>query len=497
MKEKQDTQKEIDKTSLLKELEEIGYSPERDIDVTNIYIEDGKIQITAKGGPELQNIIYYTYDLHNQKYPIVVDKPIDSSLLPLEEKVAVIAKFMLDNFKTLFGTDIYNKERKNRIDAYQGTWKRVIYTTSIAYHMLPHVQTLASMEEIEGIRGIKMVESIWKNGRKKNLWNNVKSLTMKIIQLILAEKDEYEYTKYGLATKFDNFFPRQGDNALWYLMRGRKGIYNENLMQTLIDEYRRIASNVQPIDIVWHNLTDKLVLEPIMVPSDIFFEFLRSPIKPTEKFIHNFKEISPTFKDINALFSIISKNTKLLPEYVIHDHLLDLDQRFLEWKHALKFYKTGDNTGVVELKEGEEWVGVYYNLIRGSLMEHIVIHSCELGALNHLFPNSIVNCVTVGLLVENKGVKNSKGVAPDLLLVVESETKNSSEIIPVEIKCLKRTKIDNADYRRGLSLARRQLQSVATIINITRGIILFIYVDEPLTDQSSHVELYATVIPLK
>jgi hypothetical protein len=81
----------------------------------------------------------------------------------------------------------------------------------------------------------------------------------------------------------------------------------------------------------------------------------------------------------------------------------------------------------------------------------------------------------VGLIVEEKGLKKSKGCAPDLLLLLES-----GEIIICEIKCLVSQPIDNTSYRRAISLASRQIESCINIINCkdicNRGLIIIVYI---------------------
>ena len=87
-----------------------------------------------------------------------------------------------------------------------------------------------------------------------------------------------------------------------------------------------------------------------------------------------------------------------------------------------------------------------------------------------------VKKITVGLIVEKKGIKDSNGCAPDLLLLTENQ-----EIIPVEIKCLVGKPLKNADYRRAIHLAKLQVEGCLKIINSKgkknkRGIIVIIYI---------------------
>ena len=73
----------------------------------------------------------------------------------------------------------------------------------------------------------------------------MKSLVMKLIQTLLLDNYELEYTKKGLADKFGLLFPDQGDHALWFLMRGREGVYNpSSCLEVLINEFSRIVEGM-------------------------------------------------------------------------------------------------------------------------------------------------------------------------------------------------------------------------------------------------------------
>ena len=113
-----------------------------------------------------------------------------------------------------------------------------------------------------------------------------------------------------------------------------------------------------------------------------------------------------------------------------------INQRSNEWLELIKFYCCGNSTGIIPFTQGN-YVKHYYNLIRGCIIELFIIHNLDFTSLL----NVPVKKITVGLIVEKKGIKNSHGCAPDLLLITQEQ-----EIIPVEIKSLIGKPLKNADY---------------------------------------------------
>lgn len=420
------------------ELTELGYDISRGIDLNVLYSNNGTVMACTRGSTEIQNMLYATYDLHPQKYPRFV-----SGLTPVdkEDKISATAKFILDNLKTLICETKYVKERLNKRAAYAGRWNRVTYVLSIL-HLIRVTDTNDSRECF-------------------------KSLTMKIIQIILLEKNEFEYQKYELARKLDMIFPGHYQSALWLLTRGIKGFYNPDTVDLLLSELHRIALTVTIIEPTWTRLSIDLTHNPTHLQYETFREFIKSPLKPTDKFVKDFKTICPD-RSVNC-FLINPHNTDLLPPD-IKKRAICIPQRSLEWINLLTFYACGRNTGVKKYTE-PDWVQYYYNLIRGAIVELMVIESCD---FTPLIPN--YEKITVGFLVEEVGRAGCLGIAPDLLLLVNGIT--SVDIIPVEIKCLTGTMSDNHDYRRDIELATKQLESSIKLTGSQSGIIVLVYVND-------------------
>jgi hypothetical protein len=106
------------------------------------------------------------------------------------------------------------------------------------------------------------------------------------------------------------------------------------------------------------------------------------------------------------------------------------------------------------------------------------------------------------LIVDEIGKRGCKGAAPDLLLMLPRTNDEKNTIIPlmipIEIKGLKSgasalQPIRNSSYRRGLSLARRQISSVKEIINpsgfeIKFGLVVLTWIYEGNLGMEVHVE---------
>lgn len=111
---------------------------------------------------------------------------------------------------------------------------------------------------------------------------------------------------------------------------------------------------------------------------------------------------------------------------------------------------------------------VYYNLIRGCLIEKIVINNMNF--TNMFEKNVIVDKIIIGAIKKDDTI-----ISPDLLLMI-----NSIELIPVEIKCNVGLRQNNHSYRRSSELALKQIRGAIEIISLdtslicTRGIIVFV-----------------------
>ncbi|AYV83866.1 MAG: hypothetical protein Hyperionvirus13_8 [Hyperionvirus sp.] len=428
-----------DMKDLREKLNSLGYDPSREIDLNLIYVEDGAIQAAKHGGKETQNIVLHTYRFHKQMHPCLITK--EAEIL-IEDKIRIITKYVLDKLDVLLHDEkVYKIERSNKQKLYrsQNSWERIDYVISI-------------------LKRMKFIPDDPK-------WKDVmKSLVMKLIQLLLLDNGDLEYTKKGLADKFGLLFKKEHAHALWFLMRGNEGIYGESCMGVLIDEFVRIVGECKD-EFKWQSVPLELKINPTRLPQEVFDGFVSSPIVASKILVEYFQKACPD-KGIGKMFILKCFGSEKLPRDLLENNIVLLDQRSPEWLEALSYYRCGKNTGVLPY-EGPDWVEFYFNLVRGCFVEFMVVHGVDFTKLDP----SLVNAekVMVGLCVIEKKEK-TPGIAPDLLLVV------GDEIIPVEIKCVVGQPGKGHAYRRAVKLARLQLKSTSAILHKgNRGIIIIVY----------------------
>lgn len=137
-----------------------------------------------------------------------------------------------------------------------------------------------------------------------------------------------------------------------------------------------------------------------------------------------------------------------------------LEQRTTKWFNLLEYHTCGNNSVEIGTKLKDR-----YHLLRGIIGEYIIQYKInyilqEFGYENFKF-------IDIGMVVEDKNIKKSRGSSPDGLIWNE-ETK---EIGFIEIKCLKNESI-GGNYFRELNLSRLQLQGVNKILNYNKTTLL-------------------------
>ena len=169
----------------------------------------------------------------------------------------------------------------------------------------------------------------------------------------------------------------------------------------------------------------------------------KSSGKPTLEFIEQMKQIA-SMETFSQLFILPTSNIELLPE-ILQDRCFKEAQRSPEWKQLMLFYQCGNSTVLEKPPINICWVEYYYNLIRGCIIESLIINNTDFKEIMGVS----IKKVSIGLIVKQRDLKNSPGCAPDLILITEDQ-----EIIPVEIKSIISKPINNKDYRRDKHLAR-------------------------------------------
>lgn len=433
---------------------DIDTTKELDINFVTV-VKDGSIGITSKGGRETQNIIYYTYDYHPQKFPKIFNKPID---VDLNDKIRGLCKYVLDHMEHLLGKEKYKQERQHKIEIYDSSFERMDYINAL-------------------IKSIKLPIN-------KSI---IKAIVMKLIQIILLDNNEVAYTKKLLVEKINDIFPGHS-NQFWNLLTRtvcHPDIDIPILQKTfdlLIVKYLEIYDNLTK-KYIWKNINIDWSTNPTCLPDDLIAEFINSPVCLTQKFSDLATKFDPHFFGIvNKHFILKSKNTDILPTELKPLVIIE-EQRSEKWLELMSYYTCGGTTNSICESQSN------YNLIRGAIGEIFVVNN---SSFKDIFDFDVEKCM-VGLLVEDV-TKGSVGCAPDLLLV-----KSDGHIIPVEIKCFAMPKtfdISNKNFYRGFKLAKKQLERTNQILSkhlgksLDIGVVIFAFFQEGI------IETFYTVVDL-
>ncbi len=435
---------------LIGDLKELGYNIKKDIDYNLVKIKDGLIQDLQKGGSETQNILYYTYHLHKQKYDMMINKTVKEKI---HYKAMSINKFIL-NYLQYFVKD-YDKIRLEKSKAYKdGGIKLVKFTTSL---------------------WDKFVLDTSFNEKSEDVW---KSLTVKYIQLLALYTGVYDelsetqkifyYTKYGMIRI-----------ALLVIYALELNIANYDLIDIENLLFRRKCNNFELIKI-FHQKFSEIIVETYPKFSNnlntkILNQFDRNTlptIKLQELYFKNpiflnteFCKLWANKYNINLHDPFISpsNNVSLIKEYFpnIYQRIHLEAQGTQSWKKLLNFYNCGSNTGIIPLSPSfEEWeiIQKRSNLIMGLVGENICLNNIN-------YQN--YKLVRLGLVVKEKNKINSDGCAPDGLLV----SFKKKEIIPIEIKTISSEPNDGNIFKREFFLATKQLRTATEILNYNNNII--------------------------
>ena len=313
------------------ELHSVGYDTERDIDINIICIENKRCIGKSKGGDETINILLNTHFLHTQFYEFDID--IDFVEVSLIEKLKAITKFIFDYIEYVLID--YKNFRET---------KRRLYMEGID----------SMMKYASNIRDLIQFRT------EKNSQDFFKSLTMKIIQLILLKDNLYIYTKEELIN-ISNEYNFNKENIRYFLTRGKQGTFNMDTFRKLYDNYIFIMNDYfDTLDIriiKIDSIKNNTILSEIL-----FNEFVKSPNSHTQTFETEYEKSS--FCNVNELFPIeITPPRKInLPINIIDRHFIQIPQRSDEWIRLLGMYKCGNNGA--EIKDTMEGI---YNLLRGAI----------------------------------------------------------------------------------------------------------------------------------
>jgi len=434
------------------ELKDINYDMNKEIDLNVVSVKDFNIDICKKGGREIQNVIFYTYKNHKQLYSKIIQNVID---FDIHNKAMSINKFILNYLINL--VDDYKDIRQKKTSAYsQGGINLINFTISL---------------------WPKFIKNSSHPKYNKDVW---KSLTVKYIQLIvlymgiydnLSDEEKYlYYNKDGMYQLSLKILDKLDVNIKKYNVKSihnllfREDCINFDLIEIFHDKFSEIIIKTYP------NFTlnkKTLFLNPKNIKTSLnskLFELYQiNPIKLTDNFCKLWIKTYGQLKTIQDKFVAECINIdalKLFPEIIKKIHLEP--QCSNKWRELLNFYSCGNNSGIPELSESlkdYEIIQKRSNLIMGLLGEEIIFNCIN---FNNLI-SSEYQLTTIGLLVKEKGTKNSMGCAPDGLLI--SLNNSNKNIIPIEIKTIASIPSDNSIFRREFILGKKQLKNAIDILN--------------------------------
>jgi hypothetical protein len=216
----------IDLTLIKLDLVKLGYNLDtKNLDINLVFIDYNSLNITncLIGEPKLtQNIILNTYSLHPQAYSQIVSSPVQ---IDLDTYLRIFSKIILDWMEKIFGKSRYKELRPKKILTYNNLTSRLDFSLEI-------------LQEINYIDLFNINKDI------------VKSLGMKLSQIILLYFDKLEFTKKNISNQISKILPVSSDSILYILSRGVLGqIDNPNEIQqifsTLINQYKIIIQEIK------------------------------------------------------------------------------------------------------------------------------------------------------------------------------------------------------------------------------------------------------------
>ncbi len=440
-------------------LQQIGYDVEnRTIDCGLIVVDDnGDVLRTSKGPcSETQNIVFYTWHHHVQvTNDLPIKRPISVDQFDVLDKARSVTLCILDRLKRFLGNSTYKKVREQKRNVYSdGGIARVEFTMELVpLFLMPHRDEVVPK---------------W--------YDEMKSLIMKLVQLVLLEQGILEYDKTQLPIQAETI-GYNGDHIRWFLTRGNAGKFSYATFYELMWNYYRIVLD-NTHNIVWYDVDPPSEYPRTLTP-EFHAEFCTCMLDASDHAIDlflKFNKAVPTDTNyLNDVFVEPCTNVHCLDANFVKNHVIEVPQRSKEWRDLLRYYQCGRNSGVIELHNPspEEFIRHHWNLIRGCIGEQ---YGTELNFEPLVGPYT---SVSVGLLVKHKE-QGSPAIAPDLLLVLTDE-----KVVPVEIKCITGEFAENNAYRREIKIACRQINKAKAIlgehISELGGLIVLVYMSDVIT----------------
>ena len=381
----------------IKELKkECNLSDDKELDINKIVIFDEKVVSVQNGGiNKIHDIIFYTYDLHKQKYknpikyPVSIEKHLEydnarNDILAISIKILQKSYFLLPFINKYEMKDFH-------VSSYKSDVNKIKNSIIILNKFL-------------------ISEKIFTT----EIYDAMKSIIMKIIQLILLVKfNKVSYVKSEMSLLFDTYYGFDNNQSCsnYFLTRGKLGSYSNDQLKKLIDEYIIISQLY--IDYKYIATEIPLNIHNFSLSHELLDLFLDDPIIFNDKFVRLIENMIPHNKSLNERFCDDKcVNYEHLDKEILNKTII-IPQRTKEWLNLRNFYFCGMNKKF-EIFDGENWIQESSSLIRGSIGEKIVIDCCNF--------NDILNDqeppikISVGMIVNEINKEGSQCISPDLLL---------------------------------------------------------------------------------
>lgn len=453
LKSKNDLDYEIifDFGNILNDLKYFPSLKDKDFDINLISLDRNKNITYALYGSvaDTQNIIFDTYEHHIkfQKFNKFVNKMIEVDVF---DKVRGITSFVLKHIENIIGLE-QNKKEKDI--------KKKIYVSDSNTQFNYCISILNRLK-------VDICDK-----------STLKSIVMKLCQIILLNDDIYAYTKENIILNMVKYI--NSPNELWNLLTRDKhhilsnDIDKQNTFDNLVKIYHDIFITITSAS-RWINIDMDFINNPCaLLPDELFNEFIKSPNHMTDKFVHLSTEID-LLNNVDKYFILNTYGKEFTP-YLLERYISWIPQRSLEWKEIyMKFNNFNNSDEQTESKINHDKFGLF----RGAIGELFILNNFN---FELIFGNNIKK-IMVGFLHDSNDFPNDLSCnvsAPDLLIIKDDI------IIPVEIKCLPikpTSDITVKAFYREFKMAKKQLKYYKQIIdkvygNVNQGLMIFMFFD--------------------
>lgn len=436
----------LDFGNVLKNLQKEPSISGKEFDINLISLDSkGNISLCLNGcNSDTQNIIFHTYKYYQsvQKYDMFVSNTCDVDLF---DKARGITSYTLKHIEQIIGKEA-NKSIK--------TIKKNIFISD------SNVQFRFAISILEKLDVSICDKSV------------LKSIVMKLCQIILLNDDVYAYTKKDIIDCM--LINIDSVNALWNLLtrdvHGKISTHQEkqttffNIVSMYIDIYKNLIEQQE-----WTKINIDFTQNPTQLADELIREFISSPLIMND----NFRKLSgDMLEHIDEHFVLDVYGHEHVPVQLMK-YIVWIPQRTPEWKQIYKKY----NPPATQINHDK------YALFRGAITELFVLKYFDFESIL----GSDIKKVMVGFLHDSLDYQYElehnitfNMCAPDLLII------KSDKIIPIEIKCLPMkptTDITIKAYYREIKTAKKQLRYYKQIIDkiynvkVSTGLLIFVFTE--------------------